>query len=64
MVDVITPKAESNPWIDMLLIFCTLAFAITAMACTILEMYLALIIAMILCGVFAFMFLVTKGWRS
>ena len=64
MVDVIAPKPESNPWIDILLIFCTLAFAITALACTILEKYLALIIAMVLCGVFAFMFLVSKGWGS
>jgi hypothetical protein len=63
MVDVIAPAPEGNPIVDVLLIICTLAFAITALIYTILERYLVLIVAMILCGIFAFMFLVSKGWK-
>ena len=63
MVDVIAPAQESHPIIEVLLIICTLAFAITALVYTIFEKYLVLIVAMILCGIFAFMFLVSKGWK-
>ena len=63
MVDVIAPAPEDNPIVEIFLIICTLSFAITAIVYTILEKYLVLIMAMILCGIFAFMFLVAKGWK-
>lgn len=58
MVDIITPPSESNPWIDILLIICTLAFAIVTIAYTILEKYIVTLVAIILCAVFAAMFIV------
>jgi uncharacterized membrane protein len=63
MVDVITPAPEGNPIVEVLLVICTLAFAITALVYTILEKYLVLIVAMVIFGIFAFMFLVSKGWK-
>ena len=63
MVDVIAPAPESNPIVEVLLIICTLAFAITALVYTVFERYLVLIVAMILCGIFSFMYLITKGWK-
>ncbi len=62
MVDVIAPPAEPNPWIDIFLIICVFTFAISALASAVIEKYIVLIVSMILCVLFAFMFLVTKGW--
>jgi Na+/glutamate symporter len=62
MVDVIAPAAEPSPLIDIFLIICVFTFAIAALTSAVVERYIVLIVSMILCILFAFMFLVTKGW--
>lgn len=62
MVDIISPPPES-PWhVDIFLIICTLIFALVALIYAALEGYIVTAISMILCIMFALMFLVSKGW--
>jgi hypothetical protein len=62
IVDIITPTAESPQYVDIFLIICTLIFGIITLVYAVSENYVVTIISMILCILFAFMFIVSKGW--